>query len=110
MPLLEGFQWNKLTPLFWEHEGNRAVREGRWKIVSEQNEEWELYDMYEDRTELHNLADRDPDRLKQMAEQYDRWAKRCGVLPWPPKQSEMRLCMRGEHIHLHNHCGRKFFP
>jgi arylsulfatase len=110
LPLLEGNHWRKQKPLFWEHEGNRAIRTGRWKLVSEQDKAWELYDMVEDRTELHDLAQKDPARVKAMAEQYDQWASRCGVLPWPPRQSEMRLSMRGQHIHLHNHCGRKFFP
>ena len=110
LPLLKGNRWSKQKPLFWEHEGNRAIRAGRWKLVSEQNKAWELYDMVEDRTELHDLAARDPDRVKSMAEQYHLWACGCGVLPWPPKQSEMRLAMRGRHIHLHNHCGREFFP
>ncbi len=45
------------------------------------NKAWELYDMVEDRTELNDLAKKSPDRLRDLAEQYDLWAKRCGVLP-----------------------------
>jgi arylsulfatase len=33
-----------------------------------------------DRTELHDLAAREAERVKAMAAQYDAWAKRCGVL------------------------------
>ncbi len=43
-------------PMFWEHEGNAAVRIGRWKLVRKYPGPWELYDMEADRTELHDLA------------------------------------------------------
>ena len=67
--------------LYWEHEGNRAVRVGKWKLVARgPKNEWELYDLDADRTELHNLAAQDPDRVRQMAALWDAWAKRCGVV------------------------------
>jgi arylsulfatase len=68
--------------IYWEHEGNRAVREGKWKLVSRHPDEWELYDLDADRTELNNLADKYPDRVQAMADKYKAWADRCGVLPW----------------------------
>ena len=68
-------------PMFWEHEGNAAVRIGRWKLVRRHPRAWELYDMDQDRTELHDLAARMPERVEAMAAQYDAWAERCGVLP-----------------------------
>jgi arylsulfatase len=68
--------------LFWEHEGHRAVRQGRWKLVSAFPGEWELYDMVADRTELNDLAARYPERVATMAEQYRAWAERTGVQPW----------------------------
>jgi arylsulfatase len=67
-------------PMFWEHEGNAAVRIGKWKLVKRYPRDWELYDMDADRTELHDLASREPERAKEMAAQYAAWAKRCGVL------------------------------
>lgn len=68
-------------PMFWEHEGNAAVRIGRWKLVRNYPKAWELYDMIEDRTELHDLAAKHPERVEDMAAQYESWAKRCGVIP-----------------------------
>jgi arylsulfatase len=68
-------------PMFWEHEGNAAVRIGRWKLVRRYPHDWELYDIDADRTELHDLAAAQPDRVADMARQYDAWAARCGVLP-----------------------------
>ena len=68
-------------PMFWEHEGNAAVRIGKWKLVRNYPLEWELYDMEADRTELHDLAAQFPERVASMKSQYDEWAKRCGVIP-----------------------------
>lgn len=68
--------------LFWEHEGNRAVRRGTWKIVSKFPAAWELYDLEADRTETRNLAARHPDRVKQLAMVYDDWAQKSQVLSW----------------------------
>ncbi len=73
------------NPLFWEHEGNRAVRQGKWKLVARAQGKWELYDLEADRTELKDLAAADPARVASLAEFYDAWAKRCQVLPWGRK-------------------------
>src|SRR5262249_10779243 len=81
LPLLRGAAPPERT-LFWEHEGNRAVQDGPWKLVALNKEPWELYDIVADRTELKNLAAQEPDRVRELAAKYDAWAQRCGVLPW----------------------------
>jgi len=68
--------------LYWEHEGNRAVRKGRWKLVSKFPGAWELYDMEADRTETTDLLARHPDIAAELEALHDQWAQRCGVLPW----------------------------
>ena len=69
--------------LAWEHEGNRAIREGKWKLVSIANAPWELYGMDADRVELNNLANAQPERVNAMSAKWDAWAKRTNVLPKP---------------------------
>ena len=65
--------------LFWEHEGNRAVRDGRWKLVSRKGHPWELYDIDADRTELHDLAARESERVARLEKAWEDWAARCFV-------------------------------
>jgi arylsulfatase len=61
-------------PLYWHHEGNRALRVGDWKLVSESenNGQWELYNLKRDRIESNNLAASRPDRVKTMSETWMR--------------------------------------
>ena len=81
LPALEGKDLKRPEPIFWEHESNRAVREGNWKLVAKADQAWELYDMEQDRTEMHNLAAANPAKVKALAAKWDAWAARCDVLP-----------------------------
>jgi arylsulfatase A-like enzyme len=70
--------------IFWEHEGNRALRVGDWKLVAKgPDAPWELYDMAHDRSELRDLASQEPQRVREMAALWDKWAKRTHATPWP---------------------------
>jgi arylsulfatase len=95
-PLFTGQPWTGNDALYWEHEGNRAVRQGRWKVVAPDPRGWELYDMEADRTELHDLAAAHPDVVRALAAQYDRWAERCGVRPWDEVRRRMVAAGVGE--------------
>ena len=71
-------------PLFWEHEGNRAVRSGDWKLVAKGRKgAWELYNLASDRTELNNLADSQPDKVRELATLWEDWAQQTHVVPHP---------------------------
>jgi arylsulfatase A-like enzyme len=74
---------DRKAPLFFEHDGTRAIRDGKWKLVATRTGEWELYDIEADRTELNNLAARQPDKARELAARWDEWAKRTHVLPRP---------------------------
>jgi len=66
--------------LFWEHEGNRAIRVGDWKLVGLRGRPWELYHLGRDRTELRNLAGAHPERFTDLRAQWERWSERVQVL------------------------------
>jgi len=82
-PAFNGKDVGRKNAIFWEHEGNRAVRDGKWKLVAKSAKgAWELYDMEADRTELHDLAEQEPERAKAMAADWEAWAKRAHAIPW----------------------------
>ncbi|MCS6851193.1 MAG: arylsulfatase [Gemmataceae bacterium] len=55
--------------LWWYHSGNRAIRMGDWKLVSVgEKGPWELYDLANDRSETTNLAERHPDKVRELAQ------------------------------------------
>ena len=80
--------------LFWNHSGNRALREGDWKIVSaaDNHDAWELYDLTTDRAESNNLAAKEPERVKAMAERWEKLEKeyiaQAGPKPEPKKKGK----------------------
>ena len=95
---LEGFS---MTPIFrdeppgrevlyWEHEGNCAVRKEQWKLVCKYPGGWELYDIEQDRTELHDLAEQQPEVVAELSGLYEGWAARCNVMLWAELQEKRR--------------------
>jgi arylsulfatase A-like enzyme len=80
-PLFDG-KGNDKEVLYWEHEGNTAVRQGKWKLVCKYPGPWELYDMEVDRTELNDLSVKHPEMVKTLSGLYQDWAGRCIVEPW----------------------------
>ena len=83
--------------LYWEHEGNRAIRDGKWKLVAEFNKPWELYDISSDRSEQHDLSSEQVSRAKNMANAWDDYAARAQVIPWenirPMKNPRLRTSL-----------------
>jgi len=69
--------------IYWEHEGNRAIRAGDWKLVAKgPGSPWELYDLATDRVESNDLAARHPERVAELRAAWEAWARRSRVLPW----------------------------
>ena len=67
-----------------DYGGGFAIRQGRWKLVAKgRTGKWELYDVEADRSELHNLANAQPKRAKEMADMWQAYAERANVIPWP---------------------------
>jgi len=83
LPLMEGKDWKGHESLFFEHQGNRAVRQKNWKLVSEFPEnKWQLYNIKTDRNELIDMSQKHPEIVKNMALLYHKWATSHGVIPY----------------------------
>lgn len=73
--------------IYWEHEENRAIRVGDYKLVAKGLAgKWELYDIAKDRTEMHDLAETMPDKTKELADLWEAYAVRAAVKPYPSPQ------------------------
>lgn len=98
LSVLQGKADNSNRTIYWEHEGNRAIRKGDWKLVSRYSDdykyfehwgwnkeprkkEWELYNIREDRWELNDLSDEKPELLNAMIEEYQVWYNNVGAVP-----------------------------
>ncbi|MGE6221286.1 arylsulfatase [Nubsella zeaxanthinifaciens] len=86
LPLLMGKTIPQRT-LYWEHEGNMAILDNQWKLVSKSTEElpyqgaWELYNLKNDGSELNNLASKNPQKVKELEAKWIAWAKANNVYP-----------------------------
>jgi arylsulfatase len=75
--------------LYWEHEGNRAVRRGNFKLVAKGAKgKWELYDISRDRSEQHDLSTQKPELTQELAAMWQRYAERAFVLPLNPQNEK----------------------
>ncbi len=79
---LAGKDQQREQPIYWEHEGNSAVRVGDFKLVRRFSQDWELYNMQTDRTELNNLAGRNQPLEASLKREYQGWADKSGVQDW----------------------------
>jgi arylsulfatase A-like enzyme len=89
LPTFKGQKREGHDAIFWEHEGNKAVKQGDWKLVSQYPDGWGLYNLAEDRTEMHDRSIDQPKRVAEMAQLWNAWAKRSNVLPWDQVQAAM---------------------
>jgi arylsulfatase A-like enzyme len=89
--LVESFKTNvkKDRILMWEHFGNAAIRDGKWKLVMLNGRNWELYDMETDRSELNNLAPAHPEKVKTLANLWEKNAHRTFIYPKPTGKKHM---------------------
>lgn len=82
VPAIGGKPIEREQPIYFAHEGNRALRSGKWKLVMKYKGPWELYDMEADRTERHNLIGAKPELANKLIAEWEAWAKRSDVDPW----------------------------
>ena len=82
LPLLRGKSTEHRT-FYFEHEGNRAVTDGRWKLTALKGQDGELYDIENDRTELDDLAAKHPEIVARLDRAWNTWAEENFVTPLP---------------------------
>ncbi len=87
----------------WELHGQRELRRGNWKLVWEQRpinitwygdyrdswKSWQLYNLEQDPTEKHDLAQDNPELVAELAALWEQWADDNNVMKdvtakWPP--------------------------
>ena len=93
LPALRGHDVDEdrpVHPLYWEHVGNAAVRDGNWKLVRVADAPWELYDAVADRSELNDVAADHPDVVRRLSDGWAEWAESVGVLPWEQMREIVR--------------------
>jgi arylsulfatase len=79
-PLFRTAAFPSNRPLFWEHMGNAAMRQGPWKLVRSKGRPWELYNLEQDRSELHNVATEHAEVVGRMKPVWKKWARTVGAL------------------------------
>jgi arylsulfatase len=88
VPAIYGEEQRGRDTLFWEHQFNKAVRVGDWKLVSAfkildkkgKYDQWELYNLRNDPTEQNDLSIQYPEKVKEMSVMYEKWAEKVGAL------------------------------
>jgi len=96
-PAFSGGPLRRADALYFEHHLNCAVRDGDWKLVRKGRLgrpckllPWELYDMSKDRSELHDLSAKHPEKVAELSGKWEAWAARARVKPWPWEFEEGR--------------------
>lgn len=74
------------SPLWWLHEGNRALRDGQWKVVAAKDESWQLYNMTSDRGETHDWGEQKPDVLKSLVANWESMTEQMSALSVPKEK------------------------
>jgi arylsulfatase len=82
-PVLKGKKIAEHKVMTWEHEGHGGIRMGDWKLVTEDifSEDWELYNIASDRTEINDLLKKNPQKVTELKAVWEKWAYEIGVLP-----------------------------
>lgn len=82
LPAFRGEPLHRVQPIFWMHEGNRALRTGPWKLVQKYKGPWELYNIDDDRTEQNDVITKFPALSQHLIRQWDDWAATTNVDEW----------------------------
>ncbi|MCD2423037.1 arylsulfatase [Niabella pedocola] len=91
-------QSNNRGRIYWEHEANIALRDGKWKLVAKTPEDasfsmntLQLYDMDADPTEMNDLSRKEPERVKSLYADWEQWARKIGAFPLDTREYGVRM-------------------
>jgi arylsulfatase A-like enzyme len=80
LPIFQGHQRDGHAELCWSVPRHHAIRVGNWKAIQpRKGGPWQLFDLDADGTETQDLAERDPERLKELASRFEAWRARVGA-------------------------------
>lgn len=89
---------NNRGKIYWEHEANIALRNGKWKLVAKTGEgdkfnmnTLHLYDMDADPTEMNDLSRKLPEMVKGMYADWLQWAEKVGAFPLDTREYGERM-------------------
>lgn len=74
LPVFRGENTKREKPIFWEWRRGKAVYSNSYKIVKEGfDKPWELYNIENDPTETENLAESNPEKVKELEQLFNNW-------------------------------------
>lgn len=80
LPIFRGETRVEHAQLCWSVPRQRAIRQGKWKAVQPRaGGRWQLFDLDADGTETNDVADQEPDVLKELTSQFEVWRSRVGA-------------------------------
>lgn len=102
VPIFRSKQREGHDTIYQHFATDRALRQGDWKVVAAKGGKWELYNLAEDRTELHDLRQEHPERAQKMIDEWFRIAKEVDRLkpgqlkPGSGKLTPLKFGVRGD--------------
>ena len=75
LPIFQNKDVVRHKPIFWCFGKGKAIRYKNWRLVSDGNSSWNLYNMDDDKTETNDLSKKHPEIVSKLNEQYEDWFK-----------------------------------
>ena len=91
---------NKKDPheiLYWRNGYSKAIRKGNWKLyINEKSKSKYLFNLENDREELHDLLSSEPAIADQLMKALNNWEKTQTINPAWPSMADILIDVRGK--------------